>query len=189
MKSLIIAAGEGTRLRPYTINRPKPMIPILGKPMLEHVILQLRRNGVTDLVVVVGYLRNQIQDYFGNGEQFGLTIEYITQKQQRGEADAILSAESALEAEDHFLMVDSDFFADDEMIQNTWETTKKRNTDVTLALTKVDTPSQFGIVDMDNELHIKKIVEKPAPGTEPSNFGVSSIYAFTPKIFQALKKS
>ncbi|MHA1839658.1 MAG: bifunctional sugar-1-phosphate nucleotidylyltransferase/acetyltransferase [Candidatus Ranarchaeia archaeon] len=188
MKTLIIAAGEGTRLRPLTDTRPKPMIPILGKPMLEHVILQLARLDFKDIIIVVGYRRKQIESYFRDGEKFGASIKYVTQEKPEGEAHAILLAEDYLKDEERFLMVDGDFLADDEMIRQTWNIAWKKEADVTLALTKVDNPSQFGIVDIKEDATIQKIIEKPSPGTEPSDLGVSSIYTFSPTIFDYLKK-
>ena len=89
MKAVIIAAGEGKRLRPITSSRPKPLIPIAGKPLLEHTILGLKNSGIKEVLLVVGYKENLIKTYFGDGkEKFGLKIEYITQEERLGTAHA-----------------------------------------------------------------------------------------------------
>src|SRR5260370_27478038 len=76
MKAVVMAGGEGSRLRPLTIRRPKPMVPIAGKPVMEHILNLLKRHGITDVIVTVQYLASNIEDYFGNGSQFGMRIAY-----------------------------------------------------------------------------------------------------------------
>src|SRR5260370_9741740 len=76
MKAVVMAGGEGSRLRPLTIKRPKPMVPITGKPVMEHILNLLKRHGITEVIVTVQYLASNIEDYFGNGSQFGMHITY-----------------------------------------------------------------------------------------------------------------
>ena len=127
MKVLIIAAGEGTRLQPLTYTRPKPMIPLLGKPMLEHIIQQLQVLGHTEIILVVGHQRQKIEEYFGTGNNLGVSLEYAVQKERKGEADAILCAESYLKDESMFLMLDGDFFADQGMMETTVNLAQKED--------------------------------------------------------------
>ena len=108
MKALILAAGFGTRLHPLTQYRPKAMIPLLGKPMLHHVIDSVKEAGMKDIVLVVGHYRKQIEEYFGDGSPLGVNISYAEQAEPKGEYDAVLSAEKQLRSEDQFLMTDCD---------------------------------------------------------------------------------
>ena len=101
-QAVVLVAGEGKRLRPFTVNRPKVMISIAGKPILQYVLESLAHNGVRDIVLVAGYRREQIFDYMGSGEQFGVKITYIAQEKQVGTAHALLQARSAVS--DEFLV-------------------------------------------------------------------------------------
>ena len=122
MKTLVLAAGEGKRLRPLTENCPKPMLLIAGKPTLQHVIENLKSTGLTDFTIVVGFLKDKIIDYFGTGFDFGVKIKYIEQKKPEGPEDAILLARSELENEEEFLIAHADIFSDPTMIKRTIET-------------------------------------------------------------------
>ena len=95
-QAVILAAGEGQRLRPFTVNRPKVMLFIAGKPILQCVIEALAQNGIRDIVLVVGYHKEQILDYMGSGEQFGVNLTYVTQERQLGTAHALSQAKKAI---------------------------------------------------------------------------------------------
>jgi NDP-sugar pyrophosphorylase family protein len=105
-RAVILAAGEGRRLWPFTVNRPKPMLPIAGKPIIEYVIHALVQNGIRELILVVGYRREQIYDYLGSGDKFGVKITYITQNPQLGTAHALLQARGYLDG--NFLVISGD---------------------------------------------------------------------------------
>jgi NDP-sugar pyrophosphorylase family protein len=113
-QAVILAAGEGQRLRPFTVTRPKVMLSIGGKPILEYVIEALAQNGIRKIVVVVGYRKEQIFDHFGNGEQLGVEIVYLTQDRQLGTAHALGQARSVVEKE--FLVLGGDNLIDAETI-------------------------------------------------------------------------
>ena len=186
MKALILAAGFGTRLHPLTQFRPKAMLPLFGKPMLYHVIDTLREAGFTELVLVVGHFREQIQDYFGDGKTFGVQISYAFQAEPKGEYDAVLSAESELTSEDRFLMTDCDIITTTQRFTDTLKAAKKEA--MALSLFEVPNPSQFGVVALDGN-KIIQIVEKPKAGTEPSNLAVAGVYVLTNPIFDMLRKT
>ncbi|MCK5587710.1 MAG: NTP transferase domain-containing protein, partial [Candidatus Lokiarchaeota archaeon] len=122
MKALILAAGEGSRLRPLSENRPKPMFNICGKPILEHILELLKKVGIIELVIVVGYQKDSIIDYFGSGFDFEVDIKYIVQEKQIGIEDAILASENELKDEECFLLAHADFFVDVDMVQRTIDT-------------------------------------------------------------------
>ena len=190
MKALILAAGEGSRLRPLSVNRPKPMFNICGKPILEHIIDLLKSVGITDLVVVVGYQKESIIDYFGSGFDFEVDIKYIVQENQIGIEDAILKSENELKDEDYFLLAHADFFVDKDMVQRTIDTFNEFNADSTIALTLAPDVSRYGVAELDtSDGRIEQIIEKPVLGSELSKYAVSSVYMFRPEIFTLLKEN
>ncbi|MFX0141761.1 MAG: bifunctional sugar-1-phosphate nucleotidylyltransferase/acetyltransferase [Candidatus Hodarchaeota archaeon] len=189
MKTLILAAGEGKRLRPLTETCPKPMLLIAGKPLLQHVIENLKSTGLTDFIIVVGFLKEQIMDYFSTGFDLGVKIKYIEQKKPEGPEDAILTARSELENESEFLIAHADIFSDPTMIKRTIETHQKLNPEATISVTLVENPSLYGIVAIDEEARIQQIVEKPKAGFAPSSFAVTGIYIFKSEIFDHLSET
>jgi len=186
MKALILAAGYGTRLHPLTQFRPKAVLPLLGKPMLHHVIDTLSETGFKEIIVVVGHFREQIETYFGDGKQLGVHIEYAEQAEPKGEYDAVLSAEAELAGEDRFLMTDCDIITTTQRFKDTLKAAGSSG--MALSLFEVPNPSQFGVVALE-EHRIIRIVEKPKPGTEPSNLAVAGVYVFTKEIFDAIRKT
>lgn len=190
MKALILAAGEGSRFRPLSANRPKPMFPICGKPILEHIVSLLKAVGITELVCVIGYQKESIVDYFGSGFDFEVDIKYIVQENQIGIEDAILTAENELKDEKFFLLAHADFFVDLDMVQRTIDTFQEFNADSTIALTLAPDVSRYGVAALDvTEGRIEQIIEKPIPGSELSKYAVSSVYVFRPEIFKLLKET
>src|SRR4030065_345150 len=105
-QAVVLAAGEGQRLRPFTVSPPKAMLSIADKPILQFVIEALARNGIRDIVLVVGYRKEQVYDYFGGGEQFGVEITYVTQEAQLGTAHALSRARDRVK--DEFLVISGD---------------------------------------------------------------------------------
>lgn len=189
LKTFILAGGIGRRLAPLTDTIPKPMLPIGGKPTLEHVILNLRSAGLTDLVIVVGYRKDQIMDYFGSGYDFGVNIEYVDQKAMGNVEAAILAGESLLKDENYFFVAHADFLANPEIITRTIETHQDLQSDLTITLNLVEDPSLFGIAVIDEEARITKILEKPKTGTAPTNFAVSGLYIWPKEIFSAIRSA
>src|SRR6059058_6202858 len=110
MKAVVMAGGEGSRLRPLTIRRPKPMVPIAGKPVMEHILNLLKRHGITEVVVTVQYLASNIEDYFGNGSQFGMRMTYSREDVPLGTAGSVKNAEEHLT--EPFLVVSGDALTD-----------------------------------------------------------------------------
>ena len=186
MKALILAAGHGTRLHPLTQYRPKAMLPLLGKPMLHHVMDTVNEAGMKDIVLVVGHYREQIENYFGEGDWLGVNISYAEQPEPKGEYDAVLAAESHLAGEDRFLMTDCDIITTPSRFEETVNAAKSR--DMALSLFEVLNPWQFGVVELDGT-RITTIVEKPKKGTEPSNLAVAGVYVFSSAIFDMIRKT
>src|SRR3989338_6256713 len=106
MKAVILAAGEGSRMRPLTYTRPKVMLTSANKPILEHLLTEVKASGIEEFIFIVGYHDEQIRQYFGNGSKWGVNIDYYTQRKQLGTADAIRTIKSMVEG--HFLMMNGD---------------------------------------------------------------------------------
>ncbi len=150
MQAVVLAAGEGQRLRPFTVNKPKVMIKIGNRPVLEYVIESLRNAGIRDIVMVVGYRRSRVMDYFGDGSRWNVKIEYAIQEKQLGTAHALKQAESLVE--DDFVVVSGDNIFDSETVKKLekWSVAFKRSEEV----------SKYGVLDVV-ENRVKRVIEKP----------------------------
>jgi len=179
MKAVILAAGEGTRLRPFTVSEPKVMIPAANKPILEFIVNSLVDNGITDIIMVVGYRRERIMSHFKNGEEFGAKIDYVTEWKQLGTAHALLQAED--EIDDEFLVLPGDNVISSQTITDFLEEREKYS----ILITNSDEPSKYGVVTLTNG-EVKEIVEKPEKS--PSHLISTGIYSFSPEIFDYIKE-
>lgn len=180
MKAVIIAAGKGTRMGPLTENRPKAMLPIANRPLLEHIIVSIKAAGIKDFLIVTGYLRGKIIDYFGDGEKLGVNIEYIEQQSQKGTADAISVVKNSVT--ERFLVTNGDVLAGIPDIKNILDA----KGEVVLAAKKVAAPQEYGILNVEGD-RIVKIVEKPKKPL--SNLANAGIYVFELSIFDAIENT
>ena len=177
MECVILAAGEGKRMRPLTASRPKVMLPVAGKPMLEHLIVSARDAGIKDFILVVGYKEQDIRDYFKDGTHFGVKIRYAVQRKQSGTANALLCTENLVKGP--FMLLNGD------MILNTRDILSFANQHVPCVGTVESThPQDFGVLETEGHKVIS-IVEKPK---EPkSNLVNAGIYLFDTGIFAILR--
>jgi bifunctional UDP-N-acetylglucosamine pyrophosphorylase/glucosamine-1-phosphate N-acetyltransferase len=179
MKALIMAAGEGERLRPLTYTRSKVMLQVAGKPILHHLLLELKKVGVSEAVVVVRYLKQQIIDYFARND-IGIKLTFVMQGERKGTAAAILAAEDYFD--DTFLVVAGDIVTEASVIENVINSHKKS---ITVGVKKVGKQSEYGIVELAADGSIALIEEKPAhPKSDLVNI---SIYCMEPTVFDAIK--
>ncbi|MHA1299576.1 MAG: bifunctional sugar-1-phosphate nucleotidylyltransferase/acetyltransferase [Candidatus Helarchaeota archaeon] len=187
MKALLLCAGKGTRLRPFTFNRPKHLLPIVNKPLLAHTIDGLKSAGVRDFVIVIGYLQEMIKEVFRDGSKLGVNIEYITQENPQGTAQAVGIAESLIGSES-FLMQYGDVLVSPDVYKSLLVryNTKKPNSIVSVI--PVDDPSKYGVIDKEGE-RVKQIIEKPEPGTAPTNLANAGLYIFNSAIFDAIRNT
>lgn len=186
LKAIILSAGEGSRMRPLTLTKPKTMLPVAGKPIIQYNIESLRDNGITDILLIVRYKEEMVRNYFGDGSDFGVNIFYKTQKDFLGTANAILYGEDFID--DSIIVLNGDIILDDEIIH---EIIKKYNyltPDTLMLLTEVEDPSAFGVVEIENG-NIKSIVEKPKREEAPSNLVNAGIYIFNKDIFDKIRKT
>ncbi|WP_174591079.1 bifunctional sugar-1-phosphate nucleotidylyltransferase/acetyltransferase [Methanocella conradii] len=180
MKAVILAAGEGRRLRPLTVTRPKVMIPVGGRPILEYVVSALKESGIIDIIMVVGYKREKIMDYFGDGNKWGVKITYVEQPQQLGTAHALRQASHMIN--DRFLVINGDNIIDASAIK---EVIRVSDGDVAMLTVTVDRAQEYGVVKTQNQM-VKAILEKPK-GEEISKVVNAGVYNFSPIIFRYLE--
>ncbi|MCD8383071.1 MAG: NTP transferase domain-containing protein [Clostridiales bacterium] len=159
MKAILLAGGEGTRLRPVTAGLPKPMVPLFGKPVLEHLLLLLRRHNITRAAVALGYLPQAIRDYFGDGSRWGMELTYFTENLPRGTAGAVRACETFLEGED-CIVLSGDCVCDFDLT-GCIRRHRDRQADVTLLLQRREDPLAFGLVQTDDTGRILRFLEKP----------------------------
>jgi glucose-1-phosphate thymidylyltransferase len=176
-QAVILAAGEGQRLRPFTATKPKVMLSIAGKPIVQYVVESLAQNGIRNIVLVVGYRREQVFNYMGSGERFGVDITYITQERQLGTAHALAQAKAVTESE--FLVLPGDNLIEADTITQFVAVKPEA-----MLVKRVDNPARYGVVTMENGM-VKDIVEKPKEAK--SNIINTGIYAFTTEIFSFIE--
>src|ERR1700730_3305705 len=186
MKAVVMAGGEGSRLRPLTIRRPKPMVPIVGKPVMEHILNLLNRHGITEVVVTVQYLASNIEDYFGNGSQFGMRITYSREDVPLGTAGSVKNAEDQLT--EPFLVISGDALT----AYNLTDIIKyhqEKGSLATLMLAHVPNPLEYRVIITDEQGHIPQFLEKTRWGEVFSDTINTGIYMLDPKIFSYFEKN
>ncbi len=180
MKAVIMAGGEGTRLRPLTSNAPKPMLPLANRPMMEHIVDLLKKHGFDDIVVTVAFMANQIRNYFGNGSELGVRMVYATEEEPLGTAGSVRNAMAELD--EPFLVISGDVLTDVDLSQLV-AFHEQRKAMATIGLVRVDDPLEFGIVITRDDGSIERFLEKPTWGEVFSDTINSGIFVLEPDIF------
>jgi mannose-1-phosphate guanylyltransferase / phosphomannomutase len=180
MKAVIMAGGEGSRLRPLTSNLPKPMMPLVNRPMMEHVVNLLQRHGFDEVVVTVAYLASSIRNYFGDGSEFGVRMVYATEETPLGTAGSVRNAMDELQ--ERFLVISGDVLTDIDL-SAIWASHVERGALATIGLTPVDNPLEFGIVITREDGSIERFLEKPSWGQVFSDTINTGIFVLEPEIF------
>jgi mannose-1-phosphate guanylyltransferase/phosphomannomutase len=182
MLAVVMAGGEGTRLRPMTANQPKPLLPVVNRPIMEHVLRLLRRHGFTDTVVTVQFLASLIRNYFGDGGELGVNLQYATEEKPLGTAGSVKNAESVLR--DHrFVVISGDALTDIDLTDMAKFHHDKQAL-VTVALKSVPNPLEFGIVITGEDGRIERLLEKPTWGQVFSDTVNTGVYMMEPEIFE-----
>ena len=181
MKAVVMAGGEGTRLRPLTSNQPKPMVPIVGKPCMEHILELLRRHGFEDVIVTVAFLPQAIRSYFGGGESLGMNIGYSVEESPLGTAGSVKLATGRLD--DTFLVISGDALCDVDLTHLV-AFHREREAAVTIGLKSVENPLEFGIVVTDEEGRVERFLEKPSWGQVFSDTINTGIYVLDPEVLK-----
>ncbi|RIE15929.1 nucleotidyltransferase family protein, partial [Candidatus Cryosericum septentrionale] len=173
MKAVILAGGFGTRLRPLTVNLPKPMVPFANRPMMLHIIRLLKKHGFDDLVVILYHQPDAIRSYFGDGSNFGVKIEYVTSQEDLGTAGAVGLARASLQ--ETFLVIAADIVTDIDLTKAV-QYHSEHKAAATITLSRVENPLEYGIVITDSEGHIVRFLEKPSWGEVFSDTVNTGIY-------------
>ncbi len=176
-----MAGGEGTRLRPMTANQPKPLLPVVNKPIMEHVLRLLKRHGFDETVVTVQFLASLVRTYFGDGDDLGMHLSYATEETPLGTAGSVKNAEDALR-DDAFLVISGDALTDIDL-GKVVQAHRDRGALVTVCLTRVPDPLEFGIVITDEQHRIERFLEKPTWGQVFSDTVNTGIYVMEPEVF------
>ena len=180
-----MAGGEGTRLRPLTSNQPKPMMPVVNRPMMEHIVTLLKEHGFTDIVVTVAFLANSIRTYFGDGSEFGVRMVYATEETPLGTAGSVRNAMAELKDE-RFLVISGDVLTDIDLSAIV-QFHQDRGAMATIGLKAMEDPLEFGIVITKDDGAIERFLEKPTWGQVFSDTINTGIYVLEPEIFDYIE--
>ncbi|MDQ3964866.1 MAG: nucleotidyltransferase family protein, partial [Actinomycetota bacterium] len=184
MKAVIMAGGQGTRLRPLTSDQPKPMIRIVNVPCMEHIVRLLERHGFTDIVVTLQFMPEEIQDYFGDGSDWGMNIRYSVEDAPAGTAGSVKLAEGYLKGE-RILVISGDALTDADL-SRVVEFHKEKGAEATMVLKSVENPLDFGIVITEEDGRISRFLEKPAWGQVFSDTVNTGIYVLEPSVLREI---
>ena len=175
-----MAGGEGTRLRPMTANQPKPMLPVANRPIMEHVLRLLKRHGFDETIVTVQFLAALVRNYFGDGEEFGMSLQYATEEMPLGTAGSVRNAEDALRDEP-FLVISGDALTDMDLTAMV-KFHKEKGALVTVGLARMPNPLEFGIVITQEDGRIQRFLEKPTWGQVFSDTVNTGLYVMEPEV-------
>ena len=180
-QAVILAGGKGTRLKEVSGNLPKPMVPVLGKPLLQHLIEQLVKYKITEIKLLISYNKEIIEDYFGNGDKYGATIQYIADDKPRGTAGALVDVLPDLE--EQFLVTYGDTFFDVDLT-SFWEFHQDQMSDASIFLHPNDHPHDSDLVEVGCDLQVKKIHPYPHENQWHQNLVNAALYIFNKNAFQ-----
>jgi len=183
MKALILAGGKATRLEPLTINTPKALIPVLNVPFLEYVIRNLAGHGIEEMVLAMGHLSRPIEDHLGDGSKFGIRLHYSIEDSPLGSAGAAKNAEKYLEGT--FLVLNGDIFTDMDFTAMI-ELHREKKAKATIAVTPVDDPSRYGLVDTDEQGRVTRFLEKPKPEEITTNMINAGAWLIEPDVLSRI---
>ena len=184
MKAVIMAGGEGSRLRPLTCDRPKPKVPVMNRPLMEYGVELLQRHGFRESAVTLQYLPEKIRDHFGDGRRFGVNLHYFVEEEPLGTAGSVKNAASLLD--ETFVVVSGDALTDFDLTAAV-EFHRARNAAATLVLKSVENPLEYGVVMIDPEGRINRFLEKPGWGEVFSDTVNTGIYILEPEVLSLVE--
>jgi mannose-1-phosphate guanylyltransferase/phosphomannomutase len=184
MKAIIIAGGFGTRLRPLTYNRPKPIVSVANKPFVIQQIELLKRYGITEIILNLHYLSDSIEEYLGDGSKLGVKIHYSIEDDPLGTAGAVKNAEQYFDGEP-LVVFNGDVLTDIDL-SKIIEFHKKNKADATITLVRVEDPTPYGLVILDKDCRVLKFTEKPNWERVNANTINAGIYIINPEVFKSV---
>src|SRR5713226_7424252 len=179
MQAVVMAGGEGSRLRPLTINHPKPMVPLVNRPVMGHIVELLKRHNINEIVATLQYRADDIQNYFGDGSNVGVTMNYSVEPRPLGTAGSVKFSEDFLARDEPFLIISGDALTDIDLTKVA-EFHKRVGALVTITLSRVPTPLEYGVIIVDGEGRIERFLEKPSWGQVISDTVNTGIYVLSP---------
>lgn len=185
MKAVIMAGGEGTRLRPLTSLLPKPMVPIVNQPVMEHIVGLVKHHGITDVVATLAFMPQVIQAYFGDGEEWGMSIEYAIEESPLGTAGSVRNAARLLPRDEPFIVISGDALTDFDLSELI-AYHRKMGGAVTIALKSVEDPLEFGVVITGDDGRVERFLEKPTWGQVFSDQINTGIYVIEPWVLDEI---
>ncbi len=186
MRAVVMAGGEGSRLRPLTSGRPKPLVPVANRPIMEHIVRHLARHGVERIVATLYYLGDDIEEHFGDGEEFGVSMTYARENVPLGTAGSVKNAEAELK-EGTFLIVSGDALTDLD-VGKALAFHREKGAVATLVLARVPNPLEFGVVVTDEEGHVQRFLEKPTWSEVFSDTVNTGMYILEPEILDMMEE-
>ncbi|MDD2652258.1 MAG: sugar phosphate nucleotidyltransferase [Sulfurimonas sp.] len=186
MKAVVMAGGFGTRIQPLTHSRPKPMLPIVNRPMMEHTMMMLKDLGISEFIVLLYFKPEIIQNYFGDGSAFGIKITYVVPDDDYGTAGAVKLASEYI-GDENFIVISGDLVTDFDF-QKIFDFHAQKGAKLSIGLTSVENPLQFGVVIANKENVIEKFLEKPSWGEVFSDTINTGIYIIEPEILDFIPR-
>jgi len=186
MKAVVMAGGFGTRIQPLTNSRPKPMLPVINRPMMENTMMTLKDLGITEFIVLLYFKPEIIKDHFGDGSDFGINITYVVPDDDYGTAGAVKLAQEYI-GDENFIIISGDLVTDFDF-QKIFDYHEEKKSKLTITLTSVDNPLEFGVVIANEEGKIEKFLEKPSWGEVFSDTINTGIYIIEPEILDHIPK-
>jgi mannose-1-phosphate guanylyltransferase/phosphomannomutase len=184
MKAVVMAGGEGSRLRPLTIGRPKPMVPMVSKPVMAHILDLLKRQGITEVVVTLHFMPEVIQSYFGDGQGMGIKINYAVEETPLGTAGSVKNAQEFLD--EPFIIISGDAVTDIDLKQ-VIAFHQEKGAEATLTLYRVPNPLEYGVIITDADGKITQFLEKPSWGEVISDTVNTGIYVIDPSVLDLIE--
>jgi mannose-1-phosphate guanylyltransferase len=185
MQALILAGGEGTRLRPLTSTVPKPVVPLVDRPFITYMLEWLKRHGVDDVVMSCGYMASGVRNVLGDGTQLGLRIRYVEEPRPLGTGGAVKFAEPLLE--ERFLMLNGDVLTDMDLTAQI-EQHERTGARATIALIPVEDPSRYGLVRIDADRRVEEFLEKPSSDQIDTNLINAGAYVLEREVLSSLER-
>src|SRR5712671_3258095 len=185
MKAVVMAGGEGSRLRPLTSRQPKPLVPVAGRPIMEHILLHLRRHQMRDVIATVQYLGASIRNYFGDGSEQGVALTYSVEDSPLGTAGSVMLARPQLN--EPFLVISGDALTDED-IGAAIRFHREHRAIATIVLKPVPNPLEYGVVVVDEGGAVQRFIEKPSWGEVISDLANTGIYVLDPAVFDFFRQ-
>ena len=183
MKAVILVGGEGTRLRPLTVNVPKPMLPVINRPFLELVFSYLKSQGISDVILSMGYRSDVIERHFGDGTGYGVNLKFVVESSPLGTAGGVKNVEQFIDGP--FFVFNGDILTDLDLVAML-EAHRERQAKATIALTPVEDPTAYGLVETDGDGRVRRFLEKPKPEEITTNLINAGTYILEPEVLDLI---